>query len=647
MIGKILGKRYEIVELIAEGGMSRVYKARDTNLNRFDAIKVLNEEFAKDEDILERFKKEANAVAFLSHPNIVNIYNVGSEDNLNYIVMEYVKGKTLKDVIKRNGPLPNEEIMSYSFQIARALEHAHKNNIIHRDIKPQNILLTEDKLVKVTDFGIAKHSDSATITNSGKIIGSAHYFSPEQARGNLTDGRSDIYSLGITMYELATGKVPFDADSPITIALKHMQEEIPSAKRINPNLDDDIVKIIEKCTEKNPIDRYQKVEDLVVDLRAVMSGTKLVNASDLSDDDSKTQVMSTIIPDEFGEDLAEDDYIYDSNEPDNKKRKYLIAGLVVILLVGLGAFVGTKVFNFRDSNISAEEEFELISIEGLLKDEAEERLREAGLKMEIQGTEKSELPVDTVIRTTPEPGTKVKKDMVIGVVLSEGEETSLVPDLRGKTKEEAEALLERYGFILLDVKEENNESIPSGLVIGQDPLVNTELKEGEGVSIIISKGAEVKLSTVPSVINKTLREAEAVLNSSGLLVGNVQIEETGNRNVGGRIKSQSVSEGTEIKEDSKIDLVIYEYKEVTIPSDLVGKTAGQAYNILNGLGLRPVYREGTQPAYIVLQINPSGGQSVGIGSEVSIVGDIPAPEPTPEPEPEPQPEPEPEPQPEP
>ena len=180
MIGKILGKRYEIVELIAEGGMSRVYKARDTNLNRFDAIKVLNEEFAKDEDILERFKKEANAVAFLSHPNIVNIYNVGSEDNLNYIVMEYVKGKTLKDVIKRNGPLPNEEILSYSFQIARALEHAHKNNIIHRDIKPQNVLLTEDKLVKVTDFGIAKHSDSATITNSGKIIGSAHYFSPEQ-----------------------------------------------------------------------------------------------------------------------------------------------------------------------------------------------------------------------------------------------------------------------------------------------------------------------------------------------------------------------------------------------------------------------------------------------------------------------------------
>lgn len=620
MIGKILGQRYEIVELIAEGGMSKVYKARDMSLNRFDAIKILNEEFSENKEILERFKKEANAVAFLSHPNIVNIYNVGSEGDINYIVMEYVKGKTLKDVIKRQGALPNEEILSYSFQIARALEHAHKNNIIHRDIKPQNILLTQDKLVKVTDFGIAKHSDSATITNSGKIIGSAHYFSPEQARGNLTDGRSDIYSLGITMYELSTGKVPFDADSPITIALKHMQEEIPSPKLKNDKLDDRIVKIIMKCTEKNPINRYQKVSDLVVDLRAVMSGNKIVKAADSSDDDSKTQIMNTIITDEFGEDLPDDDYIYDSNEPDDKKKKYLIAGLLIVLLIGLGAFVGTKVFNAREPNIT-QEEFDLISLEGLTKDQAEAKLEELELLMEIQGTEKSEFEIDTVIRTTPEAGQKVSKGMVIGVVLSEGEETSLVPDLSGKTMEEAEVLLERYGFILSGLKEENSETVASGRIISQDPEVNTELEKGGSVSIVISKGEDIKLSTVPSVLNKTLREAEALLNSSGLVVGNVQVEETGNKKANGIIKGQSVSEGNEIKGGSKVDLVIYEYKEVTIPSGLTGKTASEVSGILSGLGLNPVYIEGTQGSDKVLEIYPGEGSKLGIGSKVEVVGD--------------------------
>ncbi len=272
MIGKILGKRYEITEKIAQGGMSVVYKALDLNLNRYDAIKVLNQEFASNKEILERFKQEANAVAFLSHPNIVNIYNVGSEDNIHYIVMEYVKGDTLKEIIRAKGHLSNEETLNYSYQIARALESAHNSNIIHRDIKPQNIIVTKDGLVKVTDFGIAKHSDSATITNSGKIIGSAHYFSPEQARGNMTDQRSDIYSLGITMYEMVTGSVPFDAESPITIALKHMQEALPSPRKLNSKVSDGLEKVIMRATEKNPIERYQKIEDLMTDMRALMNG---------------------------------------------------------------------------------------------------------------------------------------------------------------------------------------------------------------------------------------------------------------------------------------------------------------------------------------------------------------------------------------
>ncbi|MBW8381719.1 MAG: protein kinase, partial [Youngiibacter sp.] len=289
MIGKILGNRYEIVEKIAQGGMSTVYKALDTKLNRYDAVKVLKEEFTSNREILDRFKQEANAVAFLSHPNIVNIYNVGSEDNIHYIVMEYVRGKTLKQVIREKGKLSNDEILDYSMQIGRALECAHNNNIIHRDIKPQNIMITGDNLVKVTDFGIAKHSDSNTITHSGKIFGSAHYFSPEQARGNLTDRRSDIYSLGIVMFEMATGAVPFDAESPITIALKHMQEDIKPPKTINPLLAEGLNRVILKATAKDPIARYQKIEEFLVDLRTVKAGENIESAATFS---GETQIMS-------------------------------------------------------------------------------------------------------------------------------------------------------------------------------------------------------------------------------------------------------------------------------------------------------------------------------------------------------------------
>ena len=371
MIGKILGKRYEITEEIAQGGMSVVYKALDLNLNRYDAIKVLNEEFASDKEILERFKQEANAVAFLSHPNIVNIYNVGSEGNIHYIVMEYVKGRTLKEIINLKGHLSNEETLNYSYQMARALESAHNSNIIHRDIKPQNIIITKDGLVKVTDFGIAKHSDSATITNSGKIIGSAHYFSPEQARGNMTDRRSDIYSLGITMYEMVTGSVPFDAESPITIALKHMQENLPSPRKLNPKVSEGLEKVIMRATEKNPIERYQKIEDMMSDLRALMNGGE-ISPNTASSDHGSTQVMGAIKPE--NELISESDDMIDDPKPKNSKKKALIIGLAMILVVVLGAFVGDLVFGGKSNTppVAEEEDVTIPTLVDLSKEGAEE-----------------------------------------------------------------------------------------------------------------------------------------------------------------------------------------------------------------------------------------------------------------------------------
>ena len=623
MIGKILGNRYEITEKIAQGGMSVVYKALDLNLNRYDAVKVLKPEFSSNKDILDKFKQEANAVAFLSHPNIVNIYNVGSEDQIHYIVMEYVKGKTLKEVIKAQGILSVEETLNYSYQIARALESAHNSNIIHRDIKPQNIMLTKDGLIKVTDFGIAKHSDSVTITNSGKIIGSAHYFSPEQARGNMTDGRSDIYSLGIVMYEMVTGQVPFDAESPITIALKHMQEPLPSPRALNPSVSAGLEKVILKATEKNPIDRYQRIEDMMMDLRALMNGERLESKENINTD--HTQVMNAVVPER--KTMRND--IYDDEKPSNNKKKTLIIGLAMILVVVLGALIGDAVFSRGNGNQPgevSEEEVDIPEIMGLTKEEAEDALEMVGLVLEVTGTETSEQPENTVIKVIPEEGTTVKKGVTVSVVLSAGEEKLYVPDIKGSTVESAEIILGNNGFILGTTKEEFSETVPAGEIIGQDPLVNTSMPKGSAVNVVVSKGPEIVLSIVPDMKGRTQREAQALLEAVGLTIGEVKTVPTGDEAQGGRIVEQSLPTATEVKEGTKVNITLYEYTEVKLPSNLIGKTAGEAVTALKALGLNPVLVDGTVNSDLVVELTPNRGD-VPYGSTVEILGE-------PEPEPE-------------
>ncbi|MFH5835692.1 Stk1 family PASTA domain-containing Ser/Thr kinase [Proteiniclasticum sp. C24MP] len=629
MIGRILGSRYEITEKIAQGGMSVVYKALDLNLNRYDAVKVLKEEFSTNKDILERFKQEANAVAFLSHPNIVNIFNVGSEGNIHYIVMEYVKGKTLKEIIREQGSLSNEGILNYSYQIARALESAHNSNIIHRDIKPHNIIVTKDDLVKVTDFGIAKHSDSATITNSGKIIGSAHYFSPEQARGNMTDRRSDIYSLGIVMYEMATGKVPFDAESPITIALKHMQEPLPSPKKDNPEISDGLEKVILKATAKNPIDRYQRIEDMMMDLRTLMNGERLERVS--SDNTENTQVMGAVVP----ERIAMKNDIYDDEKPSNSKKKGLIIGLAMILVVVAGALIGDAVFsrsNDDPSVIAEEEEVAVPDLVGMTSAEAEAELEALGLVYEVQSTETSDQPVDTVLRSIPEMDTMVKKGVTISVILSAGEEKLFVPDITGSTLEGAEIVLGNNGFILGTVNEDYSDTVPQGEIISQDPMVNMSMPKGSAVNVLVSRGPEIVLSNVPDLVGKTEREAQALLEAIGLTIGTVTKQPTGSEEQSGRVVEQSIPKETEVKEGTKVNITVYEYTEVTIPSNLIGKTAGEVMNILRGLNLKPELVDGTQNGDIVVEVTPSGGNTVGYGTTVSVLGEPEQEEPVEEPE---------------
>ena len=628
MIGRILGKRYEITEKIAQGGMSIVYKALDLNLNRYDAVKVLKEEFASNKEILERFKQEANAVAFLSHPNIVNIYNVGSEENIHYIVMEFVKGLTLKEVIRSKGMIPNEMLLNYSYQIARALECAHNNNIIHRDIKPHNIIVTKDDLVKVTDFGIAKHSDSATITNSGKIIGSAHYFSPEQARGNLTDRRSDIYSLGIVMYEMATGVVPFDAESPITIALKHMQEPLPSPKLINKKLTDGIEKVIIKATEKNPIDRYQRIEDMMMDLRTLMAGERLP-IMPAENNNGNTQIMGAVIP----EKMNMNDDIFDDEKPSDHKKRNLIIGLAMILVIVGGALLGNYVFgkiNNTPPDQVVTDEVTIPTLVGKSKATAEAELKLLGLTLEVQSTESSTEPVDTILRSVPEVGAVVKKNTSVAVVLSAGEVKLFVPSITGGTQEAANTILMNNGLILGEVKEEFSETIPLGEIISQDPLVNTSVPQGRAVNIVISKGPEVTISKVPALVGKTEREAQALLESVKLQIGTVTKVPTGEEALVGRIASQNIPADTELKQDSKINIEVYELKTVQIPTSLIGMKVSDAVKQLKSLGFVPTLEADTKNGDLVLDLNPGAGSNVPYGSTVEITGEV---EPEPEPDP--------------
>ena len=372
MIGTMLGNRYEPLEKIGEGGMAVVYKAKDHLLNRNVAVKVLKEQFSSDTEFVEKFKREATAAASLSDNNIVNIYDVGSQNDINYIVMEYVSGKTLKQIIKEEVRIPPEKTVEIAIQIAKALRCAHRNNIIHRDIKPHNILVTEDGIVKVTDFGIAKASNSVTITNSNKIMGSAHYFSPEQARGSFVDFRTDIYSLGIVMYEMVTGKVPYDAESPVSIALKHIQEPVVPPIKLNENVPEGLNKLILKAVEKEPIKRYQTMDDMLVDLKKIENNQKLNLAEDDLNDDM-TRIMDPVdVNNNYKNE--DEDYDEDEVEPEKKKNKspaldpkkkktILIIALIVLITV-IGAVSGYFAFSRNSSEVSVP------NIVGMKRDQA-------------------------------------------------------------------------------------------------------------------------------------------------------------------------------------------------------------------------------------------------------------------------------------
>ena len=557
--GRLLGNRYEIIEKIGNGGMATVYKAKCHVLNRYVAIKILRDEFTTDEEFIKRFEVEAQSAASITHPNIVSVYDVGVDGNLHYIVMELMKGKNLKEIIiEEGGPLPWKWSVDIASQIASALEIAHKNNIIHRDIKPHNIIITEDGIAKVTDFGIAKAVSNSTITAFGTTMGSVHYFSPEHARGGYTDAKSDLYSLGVVMYEMLTGKVPFQADTPVSVALKHMQEEPKAAIEINPNIPRAVNDVIMKTLKKETNLRYQSASSMLYDLKRSL----------------KEPTGNFVDNSEFGGDFPTqridipnmDDNRSTKNNKKKKQNKFLIfvkkhkvlsiiVGLILLFSISLG---GTIVI----ANATRAKEVDIPDLAGKTVEEAKQILKESKLNyIEEESEYNTEYEEGQIISQNPPyvQGRKIKEKTDVKVVVSLGTEKTTVPKLKGLTKEEAETTA-KDAKIKLEIIEEVSKTVEAGVVIKQEIDPETEVNAGDTVKIYVSIGTGIKQIVVSSVLYKEEAVAKQILEEDGLVV-EVEYSEDKTRGNGVVLK-QSVSSGETVDEGTTVVITVNKLAEL-------------------------------------------------------------------------------------
>ena len=554
--GRLLGNRYEIIEKIGNGGMAMVYKAKCHVLNRYVAVKILRDEFTTDEEFIKRFSIEAQAAASITHPNIVSVFDVGHEGNLYYIVMELVQGKTLKDIIiEEAGPLPWKWSVSIAIQIASALEVAHKNDIVHRDIKPHNIIITEDGIAKVTDFGIAKAVSNSTITAFGTTIGSVHYFSPEHAKGGYTDSKSDLYSLGVVLYEMLTGHVPFDADTPVSVALKHMQEEPVAPIEKNPNIPTAVNDIILKAMRKDTNLRYQNATQMLNDLnRALRSpnGDFVDNKEFV--DDGETQKIQTLSDEEIK-----------TEEPNKKKNKFVefiknhkilstIVGLILLFTISLG---GTLLY-FKLTN---PKEVALPNVVGVSKEDAKKIADERKLVFEVKSEEyNSEYAEGYIISQNPtySDNFNVKEGSTLSVIVSLGIEEATVPKVTGMTKEEAMEALDT-AKLKYEIVEEANKKIEEGYVISQETSPNTKVYAGDTVIIHVSTGVEKV--TIPDVVGKPEDEANSTLTNMGLKVEIKYKEDDSKDN--GIVLTQSIDKDKEVETGTAITIYVNKKQEAS------------------------------------------------------------------------------------
>lgn len=590
--GMIIAGRYEVEKKIGTGGMSDVYKAKDHTLGRCVAIKVLKPEFCEDMNFVTKFRTEAQSAAGLEHPNIVNIYDVGSQDGFYYIIMEYVQGITLKTYIEKKGRLNYKETLSIAIQVGRGIQAAHAKNIIHRDIKPQNIIISNDGKVKVTDFGIARAVSEHTIHSD--VMGSVHYASPEQARNGYVSNRSDIYSLGIVMYEMVTGRVPYDGDSTVAVAIKHLQDEMVPPSEYAPDVPISLEKIILKCTQKSADRRYDSMESLLVDLRKSLLSpdddfVDLVPYNQgktrvLTDDEVKEiqEKSSGVTDDEDEVDksgkyayIYEDDDDDDDEEEDEEEGRFLnsrmekivnilriVVAIIIVLIVIyiIGNFLGLIDFGFgrnnNNNNAQTEsntEQVEMIDLTGMTLTEAQAELEDMGLTVEQSAEEASDqYEPGQIIGQDVEEGEMVAAGTTIHVtVAAEAEETE-VPSVVGEDSDSAMSTLQDAGF---EVTREfqYDSSVEAGKVISQTPEGGSKAAQGTAVTIYVSQGTES--ARVPSVTGKTQQEAQTALGDVGLNIGSIT-EEYSDSVEAGRVIDQSVAAGRYVDKGTRVDLVI-------------------------------------------------------------------------------------------
>ena len=668
-IGMFLGNRYEIISKIGSGGMADVYKAKCHKLNRFVAIKVLKPEFSQDQSFVSKFRMEAQSAACLSHPNLVNIYDVGEENGIYYIVMELIEGITLKKYIERRKKLEIRESIEVAMQVARGLEAAHAEHIIHRDIKPQNIMISKDGKVKVTDFGIARAASSQTI--SSNTMGSVHYISPEQARGGYCDERSDIYSLGITLYEMLTGRVPFEGDSTVAVALQHIQGEMVPPRQYEQLIPISLERIIMKCTQKKPELRYNSATELIEDLKKSLtmpnedfvkikqlssdSPTMIFNGRDVDRIKNETRARTEHDRraehayqmdmedseyrnrrDRYGDDDDEDDDDDDMEDTDSRFEKivtYIGIGVAVVIVLIIGA-IGLRACGLfsqttKESSSAAESSSDttktkVINVLGMTYDQASSALRDAGLSIKATYEISEDYPEGQIFEQDLKEGEEVDRSTTVNVKVSTGSGQLTIPSgLTGMTPQEAAQALATAGFtnVSSSYEEENSDSVAAGLVIRSNPDSGTKADKTMEIHLVVSKGPAVVEVEVPSLYGMKEEDARSLLSEKKLTIGDISYESSDEVS-SGKIISQSPGSSNKVSEGSKVDIVISTGSSSVKVPDVRWSSLSSATAKLRdaGLEVEVEYEESSSSEKdLVVSQSPSNGSEVKKGTTVTII----------------------------
>lgn len=595
MVGRVLNSRYALEKLIGSGGMADVYRATDNLLGRTVAVKILHPQYAKDEVFIARFRQEAQAAANLNQPNIVNVYDWGIENNTYYLVMEYVEGRDLKDIILQGGALLPERAVEIAIAISVALDAAHSHGVVHRDIKPQNIIVTYDNQIKVMDFGIARTTGGSAMTQTGTIMGTAQYISPEQAQGRAVDPRSDLYSLGVVLYEMLTGKPPFDGDNPVSIAYKHVREDPLPPSMINPDISPELEAVAMKALAKNTENRYQSAMEMCSDLERSLEGAPVYATPVLPRDEAALGATRA--------------YPVAGVPPRRRSRAWIwLVVIALLLLAGLGVGVWALVGN-RGVQVP--------NVTGMTVDQARRTLADEGLRLEVaKEVIDPANPKGVIISQDPRAGARIDENGTVEVVVSKGAEVVSVPDVVGMGRAEAEAALEAAGFKVDGVTESFSAKIARGKVASQNPEAGSRASRGSTVSLVVSKGPE--MVSVPNVVGLSQQEAAARLAAEGL---EPQVQtEVASGTTEGTVMSQDPASGATAPKGSRVIITVAKAPS-SVPG-VIGMTSGQAENTLSSAGfnvtvINQATPDSTKVGKVISQ-EPAAGSTASPGSRVKI-----------------------------